>query len=74
MRDLLIGRTPAVMNGMLPFWLAAGTVAFGVAFRLHDKASVESNRIFIISDAVGLVAFGITGALIGIENEFISSA
>ena len=68
-RDLLFGRTPAVMHGMLPFWLAAGTVVLAVAFRLHDRASVERNRIFIISDAVGLAAFGITGALVGIENE-----
>src|SRR3954467_2709845 len=59
-RDLLVGRTPGVMHGMLPFLLAAGTVALAVAFRLHDKGSVERNRIFIISDAVGLAAFGIT--------------
>lgn len=67
-RDLLIGRTPAIMRGVLPFWLAAGTVILGVVFRLHDRASVERNRIFILSDAVGLVAFGIAGALVGIEE------
>jgi len=68
-RDLLIGRTPAVMHSMLPFWVAAGTLVLAVAFRLQETASVERNRIFLISDAVGLVAFGITGALVGIENE-----
>ncbi len=68
-RDLLIGRTPAVMHSMRPFWLAAGTFVLAVAFRLHDKPSVERNRIFIISDAIGLVAFSITGALVGIENQ-----
>src|SRR3954464_15429396 len=51
-RDLLVGRTPVVMHGMLPFWLAAGTVLLAVAFRLHDRGAVERNRIFIINDAV----------------------
>lgn len=68
LRDLLVGRTPAIMSGMLPFWLAAGTVLVAAAARLQDKASVERNRIFTTSDAVGLVAFGITGALVGIEH------
>jgi uncharacterized membrane protein YeiH len=68
-RDLLVGRTPAIMRGMLPFWLAAGTVALALAFRLQRRASVERHRIFIVSDAVGLVAFGIAGALVGIEED-----
>ncbi len=67
-RDLLVGRTPAIMQSAKPFWLAAGTVILALALRLQRKASVERNRIFIASDAVGLVAFGITGALIGIEK------
>lgn len=69
LRDLLVGRTPAIMSGMLPFLLAAGTVLVAAAVRLHDKESVERNRIFTTSDAVGLAAFGITGALVGIEHE-----
>lgn len=69
LRDLLVGRTPAIMTSMLPFWLAAGTMAVAMAFRLHNVASLERGRVFVVSDAVGLVAFGITGALIGIEKE-----
>jgi uncharacterized membrane protein YeiH len=68
-RDLLVGRTPAIMGGVLPFWLAAGTMALAMAFRLPGRPYLERNRIFIVSDAVGLVAFGITGALIGIESD-----
>ena len=68
-RDLLVGRTPAIMQSAMPFWLAAGTVVLALALRLQRKASVERNRIFIVSDAVGLVAFGIAGALVGIEKE-----
>ncbi len=69
LRDLLVDRTPAIMDSMLPFWLAAGTMAVAMLLRLHRSATLERGRLFIISDAVGLVAFGITGALIGIEKE-----
>src|SRR5690606_9147144 len=62
-------RTPAIMDSMLPFWLAAGTIAVAMLLRLHKSATLERGRLFIVSDAVGLVAFGITGALIGIEQE-----
>ena len=67
-RDLIVGRMPAVMHSPLPFWLAAGTVALALAFRLQRRDSVERHRIFIVSDAIGLVAFGIAGALVGIEK------
>jgi len=69
LRDVLVDRTPAIMDSTLPFWLTAGTMVFAMLLRLHNSATLERGRIFIISDAVGLVAFGITGALIGIEKE-----
>jgi uncharacterized membrane protein YeiH len=69
LRDLLVDRPPAIMTSMLPFWIAAGTMAFAMLFRLHNSATLERGQVFIVSDAVGLVAFGITGALIGIEKE-----
>ncbi len=65
-RDLLVGRTPAIMASTVPFWLTAFAIACGILFRLQN-AAVEQRRIFVVSDAVGLAAFGIHGALIGIE-------
>jgi len=65
-RDLLVGRTPAVMASTVPFWLSAFAIACAILFRLQN-AAVEQRRIFVVSDAVGLAAFGIHGALIGIE-------
>lgn len=66
-RDLLVGRTPAIMASTLPFWLTAFAIACAIVFRLQN-AAVEQRRIFVVSDAVGLAAFGIHGALIGIET------
>jgi uncharacterized membrane protein YeiH len=65
-RDLLVGRTPAIMASTVPFWLTAAAIMFAIVLRLQN-ASVEQRRIFVVSDAVGLAAFGIHGALIGIE-------
>lgn len=65
-RDLLVGRTPAIMASTVPFWLTAAAIFFAIVFRLQN-ASVEQRRIFVVSDAIGLAAFGIHGALIGIE-------
>ena len=36
--------------------------------KLHKKSTIEQASWFIISDAIGLVAFGLTGAVVGIEE------
>lgn len=69
LRDVLVDRTPAIMNNTLPFWLTAGTVLVAALLRIKPGTALEQGRVFIVSDAVGLAAFGITGALIGIENN-----
>jgi uncharacterized membrane protein YeiH len=66
-RDLLVGRRPAILVGMQPFWLAAATVLAASALRLHRSTELERGRLFVVSDAVGLAAFAITGAWVGIE-------
>lgn len=66
-RDLLVDRTPAIMSSTVPFWLTAGAMVCAIALRLQNS-SVEQRRIFVVSDAIGLAAFGIHGALIGIES------
>ncbi|WP_169976990.1 trimeric intracellular cation channel family protein [Tautonia rosea] len=68
-RDLLVDRPPAIMAGLRPFYLTAGTVTLALLLRLQHRASLERAWIFVLSDAVGLVAFGITGAIIGIEHD-----
>lgn len=66
LRDLLTGQPPAMMKNAEPFWLVGLTVLACLAFRLQKRSGLERSWIFILSDGVGLVAFGITGAMTGI--------
>ncbi len=66
-RDLLVDRPPAILFRMEPFWITGGVMLLAIVFKLQRLAGLERRWFFVISDGVGLVAFGITGALIGIE-------
>ena len=66
LRDVLTGQPPAMMKNAEPFWLVRATVAICLAFRLQKRSGLERSWIFILSDGIGLVAFGITGAITGI--------
>lgn len=66
-RDMLIDRVPTVLHSTEPFWLVAGVVFFAGCLKIHRFATLERRWLFVICDAIGLVAFGITGALIAIE-------
>lgn len=69
-RDVLADRTPYVFTDTLPVMLVVATVLIALLFKLHKIADLEGKTAFIISDAVGLVSFAITGSLIAIQNEY----
>ena len=69
-RDILANKTPFIFTNTLPVTLVVSTVLLSLLFKLHKIDDFESKTAFIVSDAIGLVSFAITGSIIAIENEF----
>ncbi len=69
LRDVLIGHPPVILHSMEPFWLTTVVVAIAVLLKLQRLDNLEKRWFFVISDSIGLVAFGITGALVAIEEN-----
>jgi len=68
-RDALADRTPYVFTTNLPVILVVGTVIMALLLKLHKIADLEGKTAFIISDAIGLVSFSITGSIVAIQHE-----
>jgi len=69
-RDVIVERTPiAFIQSSVLFFVIAG-ILLALILKLHKKQQPERYSIFILMDSIGLVAFAITGALVGIEAEF----
>lgn len=62
-RDVICGRIPNSLRSPAPILLVSGTVVLAVLLRLHKRGEIERSRFFILADAIGLVAFSISGAL-----------
>jgi uncharacterized membrane protein YeiH len=69
-RDTIANKTPYIFTDTLPVILVISTVLISLVFKLHKIPDFEGKTAFIISDAIGLVSFAITGSIIAIENEF----
>ena len=68
-RDVLADRTPYVFTSNLPLSLVIATVLIAMLFKLHKITNLEGKWAFVISDAIGLSSFAITGAIIAIESD-----
>ncbi len=69
LRDILVNRTPSVLSDSSAFFLVCAVIILATILKLHHKTNIENNALMLFSDAIGLVAFSVTGALIGIESE-----
>ena len=69
-RDILVGNTPAsVLTNIESFLLVLMVLIAAAIFRLHKYNGLEQKMFFVVSDAIGLSAFAVTGAMVGIEND-----
>ena len=69
MRDILVNRTPSVLYDQWAFLLVVIVVVCAYLAKLHKRSGVENHAMLVTTDAIGLVAFSVTGTLIGIETE-----
>lgn len=69
-RDVLADKTPYIFSSNIPVILVVATVTIALLFKLHKIDDLEGKTTFIISDAIGLVSFSITGSIVAIQNDF----
>lgn len=69
LRDVLADRPPVILLSNQPFLIAVAVTVLGCVLKLKHHASLESQWLFVLCDAVGLAAFAITGALVALEIE-----
>ena len=65
-RDVLVSRVPVVFYEYNALAVIAGTLFCAWALRLHSRENTTFGRLFIVADSIGLVAFSMTGAQVGL--------
>jgi uncharacterized membrane protein YeiH len=69
LRDALIGRMPGIFYDAAPVMSCFITLAIAWLIKLHRHSQLFLRRAFIIADSIGLVAFSIAGAQVGLGLE-----
>jgi len=67
LRDVLTNRQPSILLSNEPFLVAFSVTLIAGLLKLHHKNAIENRWLFVLADAVGLVAFAITGSLVALE-------
>lgn len=66
-RDVIVGRIPLSMQNFSLCLIVLATLVVSIAVGLHKKTELDQKLIFVISDAVGLAAFSISGSIVAIN-------
>lgn len=69
LRDVLVARVPQVFFDYRSLAIIAATLLLSALLRLHRRQSRTLQRLFIIADSLGLVAFSLTGAQVGLMYD-----
>ncbi|MBE0492257.1 MAG: TRIC cation channel family protein [Sulfurospirillum sp.] len=70
LRDTIADRAPYTFTHVMPTMLVIIVIILSILFKIHQKTDLDKKFYFIISDSIGLVAFSIAGAFIGLMVEF----
>lgn len=66
-RDVLLNRIPIVFHDASALWVIVATLLVAWGASLHKVYSPTMHRIFIVADSIGLIAFSLAGAQVGIH-------
>ena len=67
LRDVLVGRVPLLLSDFSSFVIVMSVIIAAIGFKLYRHENLSIRPWFIMSDSIGLVAFSVTGALVGID-------
>ena len=66
-RDVIVGRIPVSMQSAHLYAVVLAAIGTAIVLKLHKKTELEQKLIFVASDAIGLAAFSIGGAMTAIS-------
>ncbi len=68
-RDVLVARMPRIFIDDSPLYIIFATLALAWLIKLHRRNSGMLYKLFIVADSIGLVAFSLAGAQVGINLD-----
>jgi uncharacterized membrane protein YeiH len=66
-RDVLLNRIPVIFFDASSIWVIVATLLASWAASLHKVYGPGMHRLFIVCDSIGLIAFSLAGAQLGIH-------
>ncbi|HEY9104650.1 trimeric intracellular cation channel family protein [Chitinimonas sp.] len=68
-RDVLLNRVPVVFRDASPVSVIVATLGLAWLFSLHKSWSAAMHRVFVVADSIGLIAFSLAGAQVGLDHS-----